>query len=48
MPLDSLFFALAFGQRYELPLPLWMFVLGGALIVLVSFMIVLPRATAAK
>jgi hypothetical protein len=33
----------AFGARYELPLPLWMFVVGGAAVVLVSFLLVLRR-----
>ena len=37
------FLAHAFGQRYELPLPLLYFVLGGAVVVLVSFLLVLPR-----
>jgi hypothetical protein len=39
-------FAHAFGQRYELPIPLLFFVLGGAGIVLVSFLIVLPHKVA--
>jgi hypothetical protein len=34
----------AFGERYELPLPLWMFVVGGAAVVLLSFLLVLRRA----
>jgi hypothetical protein len=34
----------AFGQRYELPLPLLYFVAGGAVVVIVSFLVVLPRA----
>lgn len=34
----------AFGQRYTLPLPLLLFVFGGAAVVVVSFMLVLPRA----
>ncbi|HUR14914.1 MAG TPA: hypothetical protein VM097_10540 [Mycobacteriales bacterium] len=37
----------AFGERYELPLPLWLFVVGGAAVVLVSFLVVLRRPTAA-
>ena len=37
----------AFGQRYTLPLPLLLFVLGGAVVVGASFLIVLPRAVAA-
>jgi hypothetical protein len=40
-------FAHAFGQRYELPIPLLLFVLGGAGIVLVSFLVVLPHKVAA-
>ncbi|MGI8847317.1 MAG: hypothetical protein ACR2GX_03485 [Candidatus Dormibacteria bacterium] len=34
----------AFGRRYDLPLPLSLFVLGGGLVVLVSFFVVLPRS----
>nr|HIL76899.1 hypothetical protein [Rhodospirillales bacterium] len=30
----------AFGQRYDLPLPLWLFIAGGALAVMVSFIII--------
>ena len=30
----------AFGKRYDLPIPLWLFVLGGALVVIASFVIV--------
>ncbi|GAC1337671.1 MAG: hypothetical protein NVSMB29_02330 [Candidatus Dormibacteria bacterium] len=33
----------AFGQRYSLPVPLGLFVVGGAGIVFVSFLVVLPR-----
>jgi hypothetical protein len=33
----------AFGARYDLPIPLYLFVLGGALVVIASFLIVLPR-----
>jgi hypothetical protein len=33
----------AFGQRYELPIPLLIFVLGGAAVVLVSFMLIATR-----
>jgi hypothetical protein len=36
------YLAHAFGVRYELPIPLLVFVLGGAAIVAVSFLIVLP------
>jgi hypothetical protein len=34
----------AFGKRYDLPVPLWLFVFGGALVVFLSFLLVLPRA----
>jgi len=40
-PLDVGALAHAFGERYELPLPLWLFVTGGALVVLLSFFLVL-------
>jgi len=33
----------AFGPRYDLPIPLYLFVLGGALVVIASFLLVLPR-----
>jgi hypothetical protein len=33
----------AFGKRYDLPIPLYLFVLGGALVVIVSFLLVVPR-----
>jgi hypothetical protein len=36
-----MFLAHAFGQRYELPLPLVLFVVGGAVVVFVSFLLVL-------
>src|SRR4051794_5760547 len=36
----------AFGKRYDLPIPLYLFVIGGALVVIVSFLIVLPRGRA--
>ena len=38
----------AFGERYELPIPLYLFALGGALVVLLSFVLVLrtPGSTA--
>ena len=38
----------AFGQRYTLPLPLLLFVLGGAAVVGASFLIVAPRAVSAS
>jgi hypothetical protein len=37
----SMFLAHAFGQRYELPLPLLYFVAGGAVVVFASFLLVL-------
>lgn len=37
----------AFGKRYELPVPLWLFVIGGAAVVFASFLLVLPTAVAA-
>ncbi|MDQ6649763.1 MAG: hypothetical protein M3Z02_06565 [Actinomycetota bacterium] len=43
-----MYLAHAFGQRYELPIPLLLFVLGGAGVVLLSFVLVLPRAVAAR
>lgn len=33
----------AFGERYDLPIPLLLFVLGGALVVILSFVLVLRR-----
>jgi hypothetical protein len=33
----------AFGARYELPIPLYLFVVGGAAVVLASFALVVPR-----
>ncbi|MBV9292680.1 MAG: hypothetical protein JO222_09540 [Frankiales bacterium] len=36
----------AFGKRYDLPIPLYLFVIGGALVVLVSFAIVAGRGGA--
>lgn len=42
------FLAHAFGQRYELPIPLALFVIGGAGIVLLSFLLVLPRKVSEK
>jgi hypothetical protein len=40
-----LILAHAFGERYDLPIPLILFVLGGGLVVLLSFALVLRRAT---
>jgi hypothetical protein len=37
----------AFGKRYELPIPLVYFVLGAALVVFLSFLVVLPRRVSA-
>jgi hypothetical protein len=36
----------AFGKRYDLPVPLYLFVLGGAAVVFVSFLVVLPTQVA--
>ncbi|MCW2571042.1 MAG: hypothetical protein JWO88_1100 [Frankiales bacterium] len=36
---SGLVLAHAFGQRYELPIPLWLFVAGGALVVAASFLV---------
>ena len=38
LPLDA--FAHAFGARYELPVPVWLFIAGGALTVTLTFVIV--------
>ena len=38
-------FVHAFGERYELPLPLYLFISGGALVVVLSFLLVLQRAS---
>lgn len=38
-----MYLAHAFGKRYDLPIPLLLFVLGGALVVIVSFLLVLNR-----
>ncbi|MGH2449059.1 MAG: hypothetical protein ACRDFS_10730 [Chloroflexota bacterium] len=38
----------AFGKRYELPIPLALFVFGGAAVVLASFLLVLPRTVVAE
>ena len=37
----------AFGKRYDLPIPLWLFVLGGALVVIASFLLIVPRGASA-
>ena len=36
----------AFGQRFDLPIPLWIFVVSGAAVVVASFLLVLPRRVA--
>jgi hypothetical protein len=36
----------AFGKRYDLPIPLYLFIVGGVLIVIVSFLLVVPRSGA--
>ena len=38
----------AFGERYDLPIPLLLFVLGGALVVIFSFLLVLRRGRTAS
>ena len=37
-----------FGARYDLPIPLLLFVVGGAAVVVLSFLLVIPRAVAAR
>jgi hypothetical protein len=41
-----LILAHAFGKRYDLPIPLYLFVIGGVLIVVASFLLVVPRSAA--
>ncbi len=43
-----MFLAHAFGQRYELPIPLLLFVIGGAVVVLASFLVIAPRRVIAE
>jgi hypothetical protein len=38
----------AFGARYDLPIPLVLFVVGGALVVVLSFLLVVPRVVPAR
>ena len=38
----------AFGASYDLPIPLYLFVGGGALVVLLSFAFVVPRVVEAR
>lgn len=38
----------AFGKRYDLPIPLYLFVLGGAVVVIASFLLVVPRGRKAE
>ncbi|MGH9121124.1 MAG: hypothetical protein ACRDYC_04135, partial [Acidimicrobiales bacterium] len=38
----------AFGKRYDVPIPVYLFVLGGAAVVFLSFLLVLPRPVAAQ
>jgi len=48
MPHDApIVLAHAFGARYDLPIPLALFVLSGAAVVVVSFLLVLPRTVTA-
>ena len=42
----QLAFAHAFGERYELPVPVWLFIVGGALTVTLTFVIVAAFARA--
>ncbi|HWW08857.1 MAG TPA: hypothetical protein VNY76_01295 [Candidatus Acidoferrales bacterium] len=44
MPVFLPIVAHAFGKRYDLPVPLWLFVVGGAAVVFASFLLVLPTA----
>jgi hypothetical protein len=44
---STLFPAHAFGARYDLPIPLLLFVVGGVAVVVVSFLLVRPRAVRA-
>jgi hypothetical protein len=44
---STLFPAHAFGERYDLPIPLLLFVVAGAAVVVVSFLLVRPRAVRA-
>jgi hypothetical protein len=37
----------AFGSRFDLPIPLWVFVVSGAVVVILSFLLVLPRRVSA-
>lgn len=39
-----MYLAHAFGERYDLPIPLLLFVLGGSAVVIASFLLVLPRS----
>src|SRR4051812_38737735 len=39
-----MYLAHAFGERYDLPIPLLLFVLGGSAVVVASFLLVLPHA----
>lgn len=38
----------AFGKRYDLPIPLYLFVIGGAVVVIASFLLVVPRSKRAE
>ncbi len=44
MPAFAPILAHAFGKRYDLPVPLWLFVFGGAAVVFASFLVVWPTA----
>jgi hypothetical protein len=43
-----LILAHAFGQRYDLPIPLRIFISGGAVIVVLSFLLIAPRPVSAE
>lgn len=47
-PPGHLYLAHAFGARYQLPIPLLAFVLGGAAVVAISFAVVLPSGVRAS
>ena len=40
----TMILAHAFGKRYDLPIPLYLFVIGGAVVVIASFLLVVPRS----
>lgn len=46
--MSTFFPAHAFGERYDLPIPLLLFVVAGVAVVVVSFLLVRPRAVRAE